>query len=148
MKTVLRATATLFALTVATQTAIADGHGTKGVFAPADKIAFDDIIPGVVSFGTVAGDREKGAHRTFVRIPAGGATPLHTHGAAYEAVVIQGKFENPTQGNKASDITLTAGSYYTVPAGAKHITRCAKDSPVDCISFFWQGVAFDFAVAE
>lgn len=148
MKTIGTLTAAALALILASNTAFADGHSKKGVFAPADTITFDDIIPGVVAFGTVSGDREKGAHRTFVRIPAGQATPLHTHGAAYEAVVIQGNFENPTEGNDASNTVLTAGSYYTVPAGAKHVTRCAADSPVDCISFFWQGVPFDFAVAN
>ncbi|MEP2978212.1 MAG: DUF4437 domain-containing protein [Lentilitoribacter sp.] len=116
--------------------AMADGHGEKGEFISADEVKFEDIIPGVVAFGTFSGDRENGEHRTFVRIPAGKATPLHTHGAAYEAVTIQGKFENPTEGNDASNVTLTAGSYYTVPTNAKHVTRCAADSLVDCISFF------------
>lgn len=129
-------------------TAFADGHAAKGVFTAADKVQYQDIIPGVVAFGTVSGDREKGAHGTFVRIPAGKSTPLHTHGAAYQAVVIQGRFENPIEGNDASNTTLTAGSHYSVPAGAKHITRCAADSPVDCVTFFFQSVPFDFAVAQ
>ncbi len=130
------------------QGAFADGHSKKAVYTPANKVMFQDIIPGVVAFGTVSGDRAKGAHGTFVRIPAGKATPLHTHAAAYDAVIIQGKLENPIPGNDASNTALTAGSYYHVPAGAKHITRCADDSPVDCISYFYQSVPFDFAVAK
>lgn len=47
-----------------------------------------------------------------------------------------------------SNATLTAGSYYYVPADAKHITRCAADSPVDCVSYFYQDTPFDFAVDE
>ncbi len=121
---------------------------TQAVFTSANSVAFDDIIPDVVAFGTVTGDREAGAHGTFVRIPPGQATPLHTHGAAYSAVVIQGNFENPIPGEVASDVVLTAGSYYHIPAGAEHITRCAQDSPVDCMSFFYQDVSFDFAVVE
>lgn len=133
---------------IASAMAIADGHSDKGKFIAADQIEFQDIIPGVVAFSTVTGNRESGSHGTFVRIPPGQATPPHTHSAAYEAVVIQGQFENPIEGNEVSNVTLTAGSFYSVPAGAKHITRCAADSPVDCITFFFQRVPFDFAVAE
>ena len=140
---------TLLALSLlGTQIAHADGHTTKATFTPADEVEFQDIIPGVVAFGTVSGDREKGAHGTFVRIPAVKATPSYTHGAAYEAVIIQGKFENPIKGEDASNQTLGAGSYYSVPANAEHITRCAADSPVDCISYFYQTVPFDFSMTE
>jgi len=137
------------ALTAVTLTGVfADGHGDHGVFKHASKIQFDDIIPGTVAFATVAGDREKGEHGTFVRIPAGQATPPHTHGAAYHAVVIAGIFENPIEGDDNSNEGLTAGSYYYVPKGAVHISRCAANSPTDCITYFHQTVAFDFAVAE
>jgi len=118
------------------------------VFTPADAVSYDDIIPGVVQFGTVAGDRATGAHGTFVRIPPGKATPPHTHAAAYHAVIIQGVLENPVAGDATSQVQLTAGSYYYVPAGSEHITRCAADSAVDCISYFYQAVPFDFAVVE
>lgn len=138
------ALASVFAVT----SAFAGGHITEGQFVDSSDIVFEDIIPGVVSFATVSGDRENGAHGTFVRIPAGQATPMHTHGAEYEAVVIQGMFENPIAGNEGSMVTLSAGSYYSVPADAVHVTRCAADSPVDCVSFFWQGVPFDFAMVE
>ena len=120
----------------------------KGIFTEASEVNFEDIIPGTVAFGTVAGDRADGAHGTFVRIPPGQATPLHTHGAAYHAVVIEGKFENPIDGDADSQVTLGKGSYYYVPAGAAHITRCAADSPVDCLTYFHQDVSFDFAPVE
>jgi len=128
--------------------ALADGHAGKAKFIAADQVDFQDIIPGVVAFGTVTGNRESGSHGTFVRIPPGQATPPHTHGAAYEAVVIQGRFENPIKNNDASNVTLTAGSFYSVPADAEHITRCAADSPVDCITFFFQDVPFDFTPSK
>jgi len=136
----------LFALTVVQ--IVSASHHSSPVFTVADAVEFEDIIPGVVAFGTVSGDRASEAHGTFVRIPAGQATPLHTHGAEYHAVIIQGNLENPIMGDDSSNVTLTAGSYYFVPAGAKHITRCAADSPVDCISYFYQNVPFDFEVAE
>lgn len=147
MKTRKAIAATFFALAIVGQ-GISSADQTESVFIAADNVMFDDIIPGVVAFGTVTGDRETGAHGTFVRIPAGQATPLHTHGAEYHAVIIQGNMENPIPGDNSSDATLTAGSFYFVPAKAEHITRCAADSPVDCISYFYQDVPFDFAVAE
>lgn len=148
MKTLITTATTALILVLAANNAVTGEQVKKGIFTSADQVVFDDIIPGIVAFATVSGDREKGAHGTFVRIPAGEATPLHTHGAGYQAVVIQGNFENPIVGNKSSDVTLGAGSYYSVPAGAKHITRCAADSPVPCISYFYQTVPFDFAVAN
>ncbi len=120
----------------------------KGIFTSESDVVFQDVIPGVVAFGTVTGDREKGAHGTFVRIPAGKATPLHTHGDAYHAVVIDGIFENPIPGDSNSKKRLTKGSYYYVPAGAKHVSKCASDSPTDCLTFFYQTTAFSFEVAE
>ncbi|MFK7856748.1 MAG: DUF4437 domain-containing protein [Granulosicoccus sp.] len=137
----------LIGLAIVGQSVLAMSSG-KPVFTAAENVAFEEIIPGVVSFGTVAGDRAQGSHGTFVRIPAGKATPLHTHAAEYHAVIIQGMMENPITDVEISEETLMAGSYYYVPANAPHITRCAADSPVDCISFFYQSVPFDFAVAE
>ena len=148
MKSPLIIAAAIASTILTIQVVSAGSQGSKAVFTPADKVVFEDIIPSTVAFGTVTGDRESGAHGTFVRIPPGKATPLHTHGAAYDAVIIQGNFENPIEGESASNVVLTAGSYYHVPAGAKHITRCAADSPVDCISYFYQNVPFDFAVSK
>jgi quercetin dioxygenase-like cupin family protein len=107
-------------------------------------IEYDTILPDAVQFGTVMGDRAKGAHGTFVIIKRGAATPMHVHGKAYNAVVIKGKFENPIVENAASEKTLGPGSYYHVPAKASHITCCTADSPEDCMTFFWQGTSFDF----
>lgn len=146
MKTFLITVA--LATLVTAQAGLAQTAAPNPSFVAAADVVFEDIIPGVVAFATMDGDRNTGPHGTFVRIPAGQATPLHTHGSAYSAVIIQGNFENPIEGDDASNVVLTAGSFYHVPAGAKHVTRCAADSPVDCMSFFYQDVPFDFAVAE
>jgi quercetin dioxygenase-like cupin family protein len=113
-------------------------------FVTQDMVKYDTIIPDAVQFGTVMGDRAKGGHGTFVIIKKGAATPNHTHSKAYSAVVIKGLLENPTEGNSMSEKGLPVGSYYHVPANAKHITRCATNSPEDCMTFFWQTSSFDF----
>lgn len=138
----------ILGLSIALAVPFAWAMQNKSVFTPAEQVQFDEIVPGIVSFSTVAGDREKGAHGTFVRIPPGKATPLHTHSAEYHGVIIQGKLENPIPDDDASNATLTAGSYYYVPADAPHVTRCAADSKVDCISYFYQDVPFDFTPVE
>jgi quercetin dioxygenase-like cupin family protein len=117
---------------------------SEATFITPDKVKYDSIIPKAVDFGTVFGSREKGPHGTFVKIKKGQGTPLHTHSQAYHGVVIQGIVENPITGNSASQVRLGAGSYYFVPAGAPHITRCAKTSPTDCKTFFFQDTGFDF----
>lgn len=94
----------------------------KSVFAQKKNIVFEDIIPGTVAFATVAGNRETGAHDTFVSIPAGQATPLHSHGVD----------------DNASNVVLNDGSYYYVPASAKHTSRCAAESPTTCLTHFHQ----------
>lgn len=110
----------------------------------AGEVKFDEILPGAVWFGTVYGDRNTGPHGTFVKIKRGAATPVHTHSSAYRAVVLAGAVQNPIPGDQAHPKTLTRGSYYDVPAGAEHITRCEKTSPTDCMTFFYQTAAFDF----
>jgi quercetin dioxygenase-like cupin family protein len=119
-------------------------EGHKGHFITQNDVKYDVIIPDAVSFGTVSGNREKGPHGTFVVIKKGAATPSHTHSTEYSAVVIRGKLENPIKGNAATEAALGSGSYYHVPANAEHITRCAADSPEDCMTFFWQATPFDF----
>ena len=148
IQTRIQATFVALAIVMTATLVFAHEHAEQGKFIVADQVEFQDIIPGVVAFGTVSGNRESGSHGTFVRIPPGQATPLHSHGAAYEAVVIQGRLENPIEGNESSNVTLTSGSFYSVPAGARHITRCAADSPVACITYFFQNVPFDFTLAE
>jgi quercetin dioxygenase-like cupin family protein len=133
---------TLAALAVIATTGLASADEAK--FITQDGMKYDVILPDAVSFATVTGSREKGPHGTFVIIKKGATTPAHTHSTAYSAVVIRGKVENPIKGNAASEAALGPGSYYHVPAGAEHITRCAADSPEDCMNFFWQETPFDF----
>lgn len=132
-------------LTFAGQSAIAAGEPN---FISQKDVKYDVIIPDVVSFGTVFGDRTKGPHGTFVIIKKGTSTPMHTHSTAYQAVVIKGKVENPIKGDAMSEKALEAGSYYYVPANAEHVTRCAADSPEDCMTFFWQSTPFDFTPSK
>jgi hypothetical protein len=53
--------------------------------------------------------------------------------------------ENPTVNNIASTAALEPGSFYFIPGGEEHISRCSVNSATDCLTFFWQATRFDFA---
>ena len=116
----------------------------QAVFTMPDKIKYDVIMPDVAWFGTIIGDRNTGAHGTFIKITKGTGTPAHIHSHAYRGIVLKGIVENPFAGNAATQVKMGPGSYYSVPGGAEHITRCADDSPTDCLTYFYQDTAFDF----
>lgn len=122
--------------------------GKDAVFTLPDAVKFDIIIPNVAQFGDVGGDREKGAHSTFVKINKGTGTPPHTHSSSYDAVILQGLVENPIPSNQANPVALVPGSYYHVPAGVSHITRCSASSDANCMTFFYQSKAFDFTASK
>ena len=86
------------------------------------------------------GDLAHGEHGTFVKMPAGFVSPLHTHTEDYYAVVVSGVGVN-TQPGKA-DIPLPSGSYWFQAGGEPHVTKCI--SAVECIFFLSQPGAFDY----
>ena len=88
---------------------------------------------------------KSGAHGTFGVFPAGASSPAHTHSKPYHAVVISGVMENPF-GTEANPPKLASGSYWFVPAGQQHVTRCVSEEP--CTFFFHAEAAFDFAPVE
>ncbi len=95
-----------------------------------------------VKFGPAVGDMQSGAHGTFGMFPGGASSPAHTHSHPYHAVVISGVMENPF-GTEAAPPKLVPGSYWFVPAGEQHITRCVSKEP--CLFFFHAKHKFDFA---
>jgi len=56
-----------------------------------------------------------GAHGTFLKMPGGFVSPLHTHTSDEWGVIIAGVFANGKPGNP--DILLPAGSYFFQKAG-------------------------------
>ncbi len=131
-------------VTIPAETSKVVGPTPGAVFTLAEDVKFDTIIPNDVLFGTIIGDRSKGAHGTFVRIRKGAATPAHTHGKSYHAVIIKGSVQNPFAGYPSTNTKMGPGSYYYVPAKSEHVTKCADDSPTECMTFFYQDDAFDF----
>ena len=77
----------------------------------------------------LAGNPKEGAFSALVKLPAGHASPLHTHPANFQAVVVSGTIKN---GRTAEDSPeLKAGDMWTQPANEAHFTGCTEDA--DCI---------------
>ena len=85
------------------------------------------------------GDLQHGAHGTFIKMPAGFVSDIHTHTGEYWAVVIAGVGVNGTPGSV--DVPLPVGSYWSQKGGELHVTKCI--SPNECIFFINQSVKFD-----
>ena len=86
------------------------------------------------------GDMTHGPHGTFVIMPAGFTSPIHTHTDDYWGVVIAGVAANGQPG--AKDVPLPVGSYWYQKGGEAHVTKCL--SPNQCLFFISQQGKFDF----
>jgi mannose-6-phosphate isomerase-like protein (cupin superfamily) len=114
------------------------------VTLPQEIREFVNINP-AIKMASAYGDRSVGAHGTFGQFPANFETPEHTHSGAYHGVVIKGTMTNPFDGDK-NPPKMEPGSYWYVPANARHSTACISDTP--CEFYFHADSSFDFHVVE
>ena len=94
---------------------------------------------GTLHAAAAHGDLQQGAHGTFIKMPAGFVSEIHSHTGEYWAVVIAGVAVNGTPGSV--DVPLPVGSYWSQKGGEDHVTKCI--SPNECIFFINQTVKFD-----
>ena len=92
----------------------------------------------------VSGDIFKGAYAAFAKVPAGQMHPLHTHSSEVSAVVVSGTFIVTPEGG--AEKKLGPGSYFTIPAHAKHVSSCAAGAP--CVLFQQGPGKFDMKPVE
>jgi hypothetical protein len=139
------------AATVASMATVASAdvtHYGSSVSLPADQVQFGptgvktDI--GELMAGPAFGDLSKGQHGTFIRMPAGFVSPVHTHTEDYLAVVISGVGANGLAGS--ADVALPAGSYWFQRGEEAHVTKCL--STEDCLFFIYQPGEFDYVTTE
>ena len=96
-----------------------------------------------VGFAALQGDRFTEPYMAMVRLPAGLISPAHTKTANMYGLVVSGTIANIALGaDPKSEIKLPSGSWYKIPAGLPHISKCL--STVDCITFLYQDGKFDF----
>ena len=99
-----------------------------------------DGVHGELQAAAAYGDLSRGPHGTFIRMPAGFVSPIHTHTDDYWGVVLSGVAVNGIPGSK--DVALPAGSYWFQKGGERHITKCI--SPNECLFFISQTGKFDY----
>ncbi len=90
----------------------------------------------------ISGDKEAGAFRALVKLPAGSTSPEHSHSSTYSAAVLAGAMVHGT----ASDAVFGVGSYWTEAGGQVHVTGCSGE--VDCVFFASMDGAFDMVMAK
>jgi beta-alanine degradation protein BauB len=103
-----------------------------------------DGVHGELNAAPAFGDLTHGPHGTFIKMPAGFVSPLHTHTEDYWGVVISGVAVNGKPGS--TDVQLPVGSYWYQKGGEPHVTKCI--SPNECIFFVSQGGKFDYVPAK
>ena len=129
-------------LVVAAASVAAADSGPSANYPITDRKFFDT---GVGLFAAPAwGDLQKGAHGTYVRMPAGFVSKPHTHTDDYVAVVISGVGANGLPGS--ADVALPAGSSWSQKGKEVHVTKCL--SSVDCLFFVVQPAKFDYVFAK
>ena len=79
----------------------------------------------------------------MVRLPAGLVSPPQVKSANVFGVMISGAMVHSNlNADSTNDVVLPAGSYYQIPAGTAHVSKCV--SRVDCVTFLYQDGKFDF----
>ncbi len=120
--------------------------GTLPIFLTAAGLQWADLdpvgAPGV-QLATLWGDPGSGAFGAYMRLPAGFASPLHTHTHAMKVAFVSGTYIQEPEGGEV--VHLGPGSFMMQPGGGyRHRTSCGPDT--DCIFFVESGGAFDLHV--
>ncbi|MBX9650994.1 MAG: DUF4437 domain-containing protein [Xanthobacteraceae bacterium] len=137
--------ATVAVLIGVAASAMAAPAGSPSVSTPVTELKFgptgvSDGVHGELFAAPAYGDLAHGAHGTFIKMPAGFSSKVHTHTEDYWGVVISGVAVNQRPGG--ADIALPVGSYWFQKGGERHVTKCI--SPNECIFFLNQGGKFDY----
>jgi len=147
MKSHLVRTVVAVVLCTGTAGAGAAPEGKHSVNTPVTQLQYfstgvSDGLHGELRAAGAYGDLGKGAHGTFIRMPAGFVSPVHIHTEDYWGVVISGVAVNGPPG--AEPVQLPAGSYWFQKGGERHVTQCV--SPNECLFFISQQGKFDYVV--
>jgi len=101
-----------------------------------------DGVHGELRAAAAYGDLSHGPHGTFIRMPPGFVSSIHTHTEDYWGVVVSGVAVNGLPGSV--DVPLPAGSYWFQKGGERHVTKCI--SPNECLFFISQQGKFDYVL--
>jgi uncharacterized protein YjlB len=113
---------------------------------PQNQLKWETTKEGV-GFAPLQGERYEEAYMAMVRLPAGLVSPAHIKSANMYGLVVSGTIANIAIGaDPSTEVALPTGSYYKIPAGLAHVSKCISD--VDCVTFLYQDGKFDFLLVE
>lgn len=135
----------ILALVIGALASMAVRAAETSVSVPVTHLKFSDAGIGPLRVAAGFGDPGRGAHGTFVKFPAGYASPLHAHSDDYSGVVISGVLSNESSAG-ATDRPLPPGSYWFQKGQANHVTKCLSAN--ECVFFITQPGKFDFIEAH
>ncbi len=118
-----------------TQPAKAPAAEPKMTVTPADKLAWKPLIPKLPNgpnMVVVRGNPKVGPFLAMARFPAGFATNVHTHTAAFAGAVVSGTHHRGV--GPKSLATLTPGAAWSEPSQAPHLEKCGDKGP--CVLAF------------
>ena len=124
---------------VAGTESISAGAREQAQMVPAKDLDWTDAV---VQVAIAWGDEAIGPYGKFVRFKPHFVSPPHYHTNDYNAAVISGMMSNPVDDAAG----LGAGSYYFMPGGQPHVTKCLSDTP--CEIYVHQDEGFDFVRVE
>ena len=102
-----------------------------------------EITPEGVAFAKLKGDRFKESYMAMVRLPAGLVSPPHMKSHAMYGIVVSGTMTHyGLEEGPDSQVRLSEGAYYMIPAGKPHISSCVSEQ--ECVTFLYQEGKFDF----
>jgi anti-sigma factor ChrR (cupin superfamily) len=116
----------------------------KATLVSVEELKWVDVPNTPVKMATVKGDSAKGAHASFLKLPAGFSAPLHSHTADHHVAVVSGTMVLTPEGGTAKK--LGPGSWFEFTGKKKHVTAC--DAGADCVIYVVSKGAWDLVPAE
>lgn len=115
---------------------------TRIVNTSSDQMDWETTEEGV-GFAPLQGNRFVESYMAMLRLPAGLISAPHVKTSDMFGVVVSGTMTHVAVGSElSSEVALTEGSFYQIPAGLAHISKCVSDT--DCVTFLYQDGKFDF----
>ena len=110
----------------------------------ADEMKWVEVPGTPAKMAAAKGDSAKGAHESFIKLPAGFSAPLHSHTADHEVAVVSGTLLLTPEGGAAKK--LGPGSWFEFTGKKKHVTAC--EAGADCVLFVVSKGAWDLVPAD
>ena len=106
-------------------------------------LEWHDVAPGLPVKASDSWKGPGGSHCAFNKFPKGFLAPLHSHSKDLHAVVLSGNWGSWAEG--APDKLVGPGGIQFIPAGLKHVTKCAE--AMDCVVYECGPGPFDLKMA-